>query len=442
MPPQASFTFPRGFLWGTATAAHQVEGQNHNNNWSRWEEERHILYDHRSGLAADWWGGRWAEDFDRAVATGQNAHRLSIEWSRIQPEPERWDDDALDFYRQMVSGLVERGLTPMVTLHHFTDPLWLYERGGWEDDETPQQFARFVMKVVGALKDYTNLWVTINEPNVYVQGGYLGGGFPPGKNDLATAFKVMHNLVRGHAYAYKAIHYLQPNARVGIAINYRGFQPARSWLPLDSVMAGILSSNFNDAFNNSLVNGRLNFAFRTATIPEAVKTQDFIGLNYYTVDQVAFNLLKAQDLFHTRFYPSGALLSDTGFLANRPEGMFQGLRWANRYNLPIIVTENGVEDQDDDLRPRYLVEHLHQVWRALVASIPVKGYFHWSLVDNFEWERGWTQRFGLWGLDLDTQARIRRASVDLYAGICKENAITSELVEQYTPQIYSQLFPG
>ena len=132
---QATFHFPRGFLWGTATAAHQVEGNNTNNNWWAWEQQAgHILQGHKSGLACDWWGGRWREDLDRAAEGGQNAHRLSIEWSRVQPAPNRWDEDALDRYRQMLRGLRESGHDAMVTLHHFTDPLWLEEQGGWENE--------------------------------------------------------------------------------------------------------------------------------------------------------------------------------------------------------------------------------------------------------------------------------------------------------------------
>ncbi len=213
---QATFHFPRGFLWGTATAAHQVEGNNTNNTFWAWEQEPgRILNGHKSGLADDWWGGRWREDFDRAAECGQNAHRLSVEWSRIQPEPGRWDESALDRYREMVRGLVERNITPMVTLHHFTDPLWLEERGGWEQENTPQLFAAFTRKVVEALREYASLWVTINEPNVYAASGFFSGQFPPGKKDLGAAFRVLENMLRGHALAYQAIHGLQPTARVG-----------------------------------------------------------------------------------------------------------------------------------------------------------------------------------------------------------------------------------
>ncbi len=166
---QATYHFPKGFLWGTATASHQVEGNNTNNNWYAWEEAGKTV--HKSGLATDWWGGRWREDFDRAAEMGQNAHRFSIEWSRVQPTPDSWDEDALEKYRAMLRGLKERNMTALVTLHHFTDPLWL--KDGWENENIVLLFEKYVRKVVGALKEYVNVWVTINEPNVYALAGYV-----------------------------------------------------------------------------------------------------------------------------------------------------------------------------------------------------------------------------------------------------------------------------
>lgn len=441
--PEGTYHFPKGFLWGTATAAQQMEGQNTNNNWSEWENQPgRIVEGQKAGLACDWWGGRWKEDFERAYETGQNAHRFSIEWSRIQPEPDRWDDRALNAYVEMLRWLQKHQMTALVTLHHFSDPLWLMATGGWENPATPAIFEKFVRHVVPALKEYVSLWVTINEPNVYIMSGWLGGVFPPGKNDMPLAAKVTENMVRGHALAYKAIHELQPEAQVGIATNYRSLKPARSWSLLDRLPTNIQNQIYNNAFNDALDTGKLNLVLKKVSIPEAAHTQDFIGVNYYSRDMVKFNLLNPGEMFGSRFYPKDAPLSGTGFIADVPEGMFDGLKWAHRYELPIIVTENGVEDERDTLRPRYTIEHIHQVWRAANFNWRVKGYFHWSLVDNFEWERGWTQRFGLWGLDTETQKRIRRPSVDAYEAICKENGISSEVVQRFAPEIFDTLFPA
>lgn len=440
--PQASFHFPSGFLWGAATAAHQVEGNNTNNNWFAWENQPgRIQNGDKSGLACDWWGGRWRDDFDRAAEGGQNAHRMSVEWSRIQPAPDRWNEDAIDRYRDMVRELVHRNMTPMITLHHFSDPLWLAERGGWENAETPALFEKFTLRVVEALREYVTMWVPVNEPNVYAHSAYLEGVFPPGKKDAGAAFQVMANMVRGHAAAYRAIKSIQREARVGTSINMRRFVPARGWLPLDRTVTNLLSQNFNFSFLDALAKGRFAALAHSTRIPEALGTQDFIGVNYYTQERVGFAPFRKGDFFTNRFYEPGAQLSEGGYLANEPRGLFEILKSVRGYNLPVMITENGVEDSTDRLRPRYLAEHVHQIWRALNLGCPVKGYFHWSLVDNFEWERGWSQRFGLWGLDTATQARIRRPSVDLYAEICKANALSTEMVEKYAPEAVEAMFP-
>ena len=440
--PQGTYHFPKGFLWGTATASHQVEGNNTNNNWWKWEQEGHT--DGSAAVAADWWSGRWREDFDRAAETGQNAHRLSVEWSRVQPAPDRWDEDAIEKYRLMLRGLQDRGMTPMVTLHHFTDPLWVSEMGGWETQDIVPLFARYVRKMVDALKEYTNLWVTINEPNVYALSGYGLGAFPPGKTDMKLAMQVLANMLRGHAAAYRAIHELQPEARVGYALHFRPMVPRLSWSPLDILMRKIRYDGVNMGFPTGISTGVMKTPLGKFNIPEAKGTQDYLGLNYYSVDTVWFDITKPGELFSNSGFPKDADMSSTNFIANIPQGIFDSLKWIVRTypNLPILVTENGVEDFDDHMRPRYLVEHLHQVWRAVNFNWPVKGYFHWSLVDNFEWERGWTQRFGLWGLDVDTQQRIRRPSVDLYEAICKENGISSEMVQKYCPESFEKLFPS
>jgi len=440
MKPFGTYTFPEGFLWGTATAAHQVEGHNQNDTWYAWErEEGHILHGHNADVACDWWGGRWREDFDRAQATHQNAHRMSIAWSRIQPAPDRWDESALDHYREMLIGLRSRKLTPMVTLHHFSEPLWVAEMGGWENEAVIELFAAFVRKAVEALKPYCDLWVTINEPNVFVFSAYIDGVFPPGKKDLQAALKVMQHMIRAHARAYHVIHDLQPEAQVGAALHYRGFEPA-TWLPVDHWSARVFNTLFNDLFPRTLKDGIFNAIVKKERIPDVVGTQDFIGLNYYSNDTVRFDLFALKEMFVHRFYPADAELSETGFIANQPAGLIKCVQWGNQFGVPMIITENGIEDSQDVLRSKYLLEHLHALWRVVNNNAPVKGYFHWTLVDNFEWERGWTQRFGLWGLNLETQARIRRPSVDLYAEVCRLNGISSEIAEKYAPETMPLIF--
>lgn len=441
MAIQATYHFPRGFLWGTATAAHQVEGNNTNNQWWLWEQSGHTQG--ISGLACDWWGGRWKEDFDRAAESGQNAHRMSVEWSRIQPTPDTWDEDALDRYRTMLRGLRERGMTPLVTLHHFSDPIWFFERNGWEQEEAVGLFEKFVRKTVEALKEYCTLWCTINEPNVYALSGYVVGAFPNQRRGLKVAMQVMANMLRAHAAAYRAIHQIQRESRVGYAHHHRPMIARHAWSPLDAVVRMIRYQGVNMAFPSGIRTGVMRTPVASFRIPEAKGTQDYLGLNYYSVDTVRFHPGKPRELFTHSEYPEDADLSEHRFIANVPTGLFETIKWATRAHpdLPIIITENGVNDSQDELRRRYLAQHIHQVWRAVNFNWPVKGYFHWTLVDNFEWERGWTQRFGLWGLDTQTQKRIKRPSADLYAEICQENGLSSEMVQKYCPEVFDKLFP-
>jgi beta-glucosidase len=256
---QAMMCFPKEFLWGTATSSHQVEGNNRNNDWWEWEKEpRHIRDGHRSKLACDWWN-RAEQDFDLAQEMGQNAHRLSLEWSRIEPQEGEWDDDAIARYRQMLARLRERGLEPMVTLHHFTNPLWLVEKGGWETEAVVPLFERYVTKVAEELGDLIELWSVLNEPNVYVMLSYAGGHWPPGKQSLPLAFRVLSNMLLAHGRAYQAIHHLQPHAQVGIAHAMRVFDPTEPNSRLDRWAAWIPDYIFNRLILTALTEGVLAF---------------------------------------------------------------------------------------------------------------------------------------------------------------------------------------
>ena len=193
----------------------------------------------------------------------------------------------------------------------------------------------------------------------------------------------------------------------------------------------------------TLATGVMRTVLGTYRIPEAKGTQDYFGFNYYTRNRVAFDIRTRKTMFSHAFFPEDGDFSDKKFLVNEPAGMFEGLKWVVRNfpGLPIYITENGFADAEDKVRPRYIAQHIHQMWRAVNFNWPVKGYFHWSLVDNFEWDQGWTLRFGLWGLDLETQKRIKLPSADLYAEICKENGLSSEMVQRYCPEVFEKLFP-
>jgi beta-glucosidase len=343
----------------------------------------------------------------------------------------------------MLRGLTERRLFPIVCLHHFTEPLWITELGGWEYEGIPELFSEYAARVVETLQGYVSTWMTINEPNVVAVMGYLTGEFPPEKRDLSTMVRAAANMARAHSLAYHRIKQLQPEARVGIATSWNGFIPARRWHPLDSLAARLPHQTYNDFFNQIFHSGSARILNKRVVLPEAKGTQDFIGINYYSSNQVKFSLVAGKDQFFTRnSFPAGAPVSPNGMIASYPEGLFNALDWALQFKVPIIVTENGTEDEEDSFRRNYLVRHIHQLWHAVNFNYPIKGYFVWSLVDNFEWNHGWTRRFGLWELDTETQARRKRPSADLYAAICNQNALSAKMVREFARTSFEAIFPG
>ena len=440
--PEATFYFPSDFKWGVATAAHQVEGNNINNDWWSWEQrEGRIKEGHKSRRACDWWENAEA-DFDRAAEMGLNALRLSVEWSRIEPRPGEFDDSALERYSEMLQGLRARNIEPMVTLHHCTNPRWLAEQGGWENPQTITLFARFTRRVVEALGQHCDLWCTINEPNVYGYMGYLEGVFPPGKSDFRTAMCVIRHLLAGHAAAYREIHALQPQARVGFAHNMRSLDPANPHSLLDRRVTKMADGLYNQAVLTALTKGRWTLPLGFGLAWRLRRTLDWIGLNYYTRDLVAFDRTRRQALFSRRLHADDAELLDGGYGELYPRGIFRCLQRLKRLGLPIYITENGLPDDDDDQRPRYLLTHLHQMWHAIQLCCPVMGYYHWTLVDNFEWAEGWTLRFGLIALDPQKQTRKPRPSAELYADIIRAGAITPQIIDTHAPQVRAELLPG
>jgi beta-glucosidase len=450
--PEATLCFPPDFRWGCATAAHQVEGNNTNNDWYAWEQgEGHVYGGQKSGLACDWWNTAEA-DLDRAAAMGQNAHRLSVEWSRVEPDEGKWDTAAIDRYRQMLKHMRERGIEPMVTLHHFTTPLWLAGRGGWENPGLIPRFERFAAKMGESLGELCDLWCTINEPMVYVFLGWLAGAprgemnhqttFPPGKHDLDLALKVAENVFLGHAVAYRAVHRVQPRARVGGVHNMGYVEPLHPNSPLDRFVVGQRDRIVNMSGPEATLNGRVLRIIGSRYVRELAGTSDFIGLNYYNRVVLTFDPSAPGALFARQVVPSGAEISDLNYGEVYPEGIYHLLKRVGRYGKPIYITENGLPDADDDRRPSFLVTHLRQIWKAIHQNVPVMGYYHWSLTDNFEWAEGWNLRFGLIEVNPQTQERTLRRSGELYAEICKINAITTEMVQRYTPELLPVLFPG
>ncbi len=433
-------SFPPGFLWGTATSAHQVEGGNTNNDWWAFEQQPGaIWHDDRSGLACDWW--RNAErDFDLMAEMGHNTHRLSVEWSRIEPQEGVFDAVAIARYREMLAGLRQRGIEPMVTLFHFSSPLWLARQGGWRNPAVVGHFRRFVRHIVEQLGDLVTLWCSINEPNVYAALGYLLGEHAPGEKSLPLCFRVLGHLLRAHGVAYRLIHALDGTARVGLVKNVQIFEALDPGDRAAARLARLLDFLFNELTLRALEDGRLRFplGIGSTTYGPLVDSLDFFGLNYYSRQRVSLRPREGGRLGWLQPTP-GAEVSDLGrggtYGEVYPAGLYHVLKRVAGLGKPIFVTENGLPDADDDQRPRFLLTYLAQMQRAIAGGVDVRGYYHWSFTDNFEWAEGWALRFGLVALDETTQARTPRPSAGLYSQIIRANAITREMVEAYAPEL-------
>jgi beta-glucosidase len=431
-----TLTFPAGFRWGVATSSYQYEGNCENSQWYAWEEGGHIKSGERAGDACDWW--QHAErDFDLAQRLGLNALRLSLEWSRLEPRPGAWDSWAFARYRDMLQGLRDRGIEPLVTLHHFSNPVWFEQKGGFAAPDAVDVFTRFVKRVVDELGYLCDFWCTINEPNVYSVTGYLLGTWPPGlKGRTRQAFRIQASLARAHAAAYHAIHQRQPQARVGWAQSYNIFDPATN-SPLDHLVAGIQDAAYNDFFPRVVRKGRAAFPFNlmAGALHTVRGTCDFIGINIYYRNHVAFDPRRPGDLFGRRFSSESAPRGDPGinnfFGELYPEAILRVARRLADFGKPIYITEHGVADQADRIRPWVIEQGARNVHAAIQQGLDVRGYYHWSLVDNFEWAEGWTARFGLAALDLATQERTLRPSGAFYGAIASANALTPEMVRQY-----------
>jgi beta-glucosidase len=430
--------FPADFLWGVSTAAHQVEGCNDNNQWSDWEAAGRIRSRDVCGDACDWWNNA-ERDFDLAQEMGLNALRLSVEWSRIEPTQGQWHRESLLRYREMLKALHKRGIEPMVCLHHFTNPRWFEQKGAFLSADAAKLFERFTRRVVEELGDLCRHWVTFNEPNVYASMGYVLGEFPPGRvGDIIAAFRVINAMARIHALAYRSIHTLQPEAKVGWAHNYIVFVPANPKSRLDRWVTHLINELFNESFLRVVEHGRHKFPFNLAAgnTFEAKGACDFVGLNVYSRLHVAFDWKETNQLFARVYVPSHVPQGDCGI--ERPYGeacpdvVKVAVERAARLGKPIYILENGVPDASDRVRPWLLLNTLSEIHALIEAGHDIRGYFHWTLADNFEWTEGWNLRFGLVELNQATQARIMRSSGTIYRSIALTNGLSRAMVEKHS----------
>ena len=424
--------FPSSFAWGTATAAHQVEGNNTNNNWYQWEhsvDENNISRIHnndKSGMAADHWN-RYPEDIKLMKELGVDHYRFSVEWSKIEPENDVFNQNALSHYQQLCKALIKEGITPVVTLHHFTHPIWFEELGAFENAENTKHFIEFSEIVFNYLQDLVPIWCTFNEPSVFVAQGYFNGIFPPGKKDPAMAGQVLENMLNAHVEVYHKLKSL-PNAKnkqIGLVKNIFQFDPYRRWHILDWTFSKLLNDIYTNEPLRFLKTGESSFYLpgmvnNKISNPKAVGTLDFIGLNYYSIMHVKGRLNpKEPFIFEKR---EQDVQTDMDY-AMHPEGFYRALHTISDLNVPIYVTENGLADRHDHIRPTFIKRYLYAMNRALRDRLDIRGYFYWSLMDNFEWAEGYDMKFGLYHVDFNTQERtLRKGSVPFIEMVNKRGA--------------------
>jgi len=421
--------FGKDFLWGSATSSHQVEGYCTNNNWYKFESavneqgKPRILNGQKAGIASDHWN-RYKEDIQLMKALSLNAYRFSLEWSKIEPRQGEFDEGALDHYEQVVDELLANGIEPMVTLHHFTDPLWFEEQGAFLQENSPEIFASFVERVVGRLGRKVRLWCTINEPSVYAMQGYLKAHFPPAVKDPRHVGIVFQNLLRAHTAAYQRIKKLEPQAQVGLVVALVLYDPPNDWNILDVALARSFNKGLNESHLTYLVDGIFNFSIPGAarvSFTNGIKDAfDIVGLNYYTRFFQSFGFYGGE-FFKEVFKAPPEKLTDMRWEIY-PEGLYRTLKMITRFtSKPIYITENGIADDSDTRRAGFIEDHLLVLNKAVADGMNVKGYFYWSLLDNFEWAFGFTKRFGLYHVDYTTQKRTLREGSKKYPEIIQKS---------------------
>ena len=421
-----AFTLPTCEL-GVATAATQIEGGPARTNWHRWAEQPGRIKDGSSpSRACDHWN---RVDTDVALLKDLNVqhYRLGLEWARVEPRPGEFDNAAIEHYRDELGKLRDAGITPLVTLHHFNNPVWFEDAGGFLEREATGVFQRYVQHMVGALGDLCNEWITINEPNIYATHAYYFGLWPPGHKSLKTLTRVYQQLAAVHIDAYKLIHELQPDARVGVAQHLRVFRPRIAWHPGHWASAQMMEWLFQRMITKAMCKGR----FRAPLVqPPGVHPgvyYDFHGINYYSRSTVS----RLDD-----GVGADVPINDLGWEIY-PQGLIEVATWLHESHPgPLYVTENGTANSDDGFRSRFIHEHLAQIAQS---ELPIERYYHWSFMDNWEWLEGESARFGLIRVDYETQERTMRESGRFFAEIAANRGVTEEMYQRYVAhQIYSR----
>ncbi|MBN2711211.1 MAG: family 1 glycosylhydrolase [Planctomycetes bacterium] len=403
--------FPENFVWGCGTSPTQVEGETVN----EWKN-----YSARDKTKPDDGPNHWRKyryDFKCLGDMNQRAYRLGFDWGRLQPAPfADFDRDVSFKYMEMLAELRSLGIEPYLTLFHFACPVWMAEKEGWLNPESPEWFADFAEKLAVLTDGEVCYWITHNEPAVYAFMAYVMQEFPPmRRGKFGQALKVLHNMQRGHALAYERIKKHQPGAQIGITKHFKRFLPFRAWHPVDQLSACLARTLFD------------RYGLAKFVTYQGRKVSDFVGVNYYgRMRMKGFNGISPITGFKPEVLEQFGVKCDDMWEQD-PEYLCDCLHdVAKRTGLPIYVSENGVATEDEALREKYLREHLAHCHAAIQRGIDVRGFFYWSLMDNYEWGEGLTKRFGLLDVDFTNKNRRRelRRTARIYGKICASNVLS------------------
>lgn len=325
---------------------------------------------------------------------GTNAYRFSVEWSKVEPSPGKYSKEVIKHYEDVIDELLKNGIEPMITLHHFTEPLWFAEAGGFEKEENMQYFVNFAEHVFNAFSSKVKYWCTFNEPGVFWSAGWIDGGFPPGKKMAVKEGAIMlGNLLETHVRVYRKLKSL-PNgkeAKIGIVKNYSQMNPYHSWNPIEWLICYVADAAYNESILRFFETGVYDFKITFFSIvkrvnPHAKHANDFIGLNYYSNNYIKFQPFNPSELIKFEVPEHLKDIKMDMPYVLYPEGFYNAIQRVEKLGLPIIVTENGAADAPDNgRRAKWIPRYLYAMSKAMNEGANIVGYFYWSLMDNFEW---------------------------------------------------------
>lgn len=417
------FLLPNELLMGVSSAATQIEGGEVNSNWNDWYHQGRITDGTDPATANDHWL-RWQEDTQLLAQMGMQVYRLGIEWARLCPQEGQVDEAAVAQYRQELLLLREKGIRPLLTIHHFSNPMWFEKKGGWTRRENLKDYMALVELAVDRFGDLVSDYITINEPNVYATNSYCFGMWPPGEKNVGRTLQVMENMATCHIRAYQLIHEKRrklgyTDTMVGAANHLRVFAPKNGKNPWHRLCAGLSEALFQGILLKAMIRGEFAFPLRNFDHIPKGEYSDFHGLNYYsrsTVDSIGDGVREncPKNDLGWEIYPQG--LEECAAMLYR------------QLPRPIWVTENGTCDNTDRFRCRYLYEHLKVLSRS---ELPFARYYHWCFCDNFEWVEGNSAKFGLVSVDPQTGVRTVKKSGRFFSEIIRRGGVDRELYEQY-----------